>query len=635
MEFIKYSQRDEAALLYGNAVTGIIITFITSTFLVFSFNSPLTVHVKQLWWVVMTTLLAIRMLDVINWKTNLQHIEFDGKKSINRFISGVYPTAIMWSVYLTYIATHNSGFELTTTIITVSGIAGGSSMVLAAHKRTAMFYAFILPFPASITLLLSGEESIQLLGLLAVFFSVTMLISSKKSADFTARAVFLKNENENLLHHMEDQVEQRTQRIYELSNLDPLTLLFNRTAFLSNLKSVIDTSNKPLALLFIDLDGFKQINDSFGHKAGDEILRKTADRLKKSTQNEQLLCRWGGDEFLIAMTDVSETIAVGKAKQLIKNLSNPHTIDNSVLSVGATIGISLFPDHGTSEERLINTADMAMYYQKKIARSSVSVFSKEMEKIYSHEQYLKNELANAIDKQQLRLVFQPLVLADNKKVASFEALLRWQLDGEEIPPEEFTLIAEKYGLINKIGAWVILNACLQASQWDIEKKLAVCVNVSVVQLHDEHFIDMIDHALSTSSLSSELLHIEITESVFASDVSIISKQIKRLQSRGVKVAIDDFGTGFSSLSVIQDLAVDLVKIDRLFVEKLNENGSAIISAVMHIASSLDFLVIAEGVENEVQAQALSKLGVHYLQGYHYSKPIEIEDISNYLNEEHE
>ena len=190
-------------------------------------------------------------------------------------------------------------------------------------------------------------------------------------------------------------------------------------------------------------------------------------------------------------------------------------------------------------------------------------------------------------------------------------------------------------MIHEIGAWVLKDACWQASQWPFEQALPVCVNVSVIQLQDEHFISIIDDALSSSSLSGERLHIEITESVFAADTSIISERIKQLQNRKIKVSIDDFGTGYSSLSVIQDLAINMVKIDRSFVNKMNTNGHAIISAVMHIASSLDFLVIAEGVETEEQAEELQKLGVHYLQGYHYSKPIEIADIDSYLMQEPE
>jgi EAL domain-containing protein (putative c-di-GMP-specific phosphodiesterase class I) len=308
----------------------------------------------------------------------------------------------------------------------------------------------------------------------------------------------------------------------------------------------------------------------------------------------------------------------------------PHCIDNSVLSVGATIGIALYPDHATTEDSLIQSADMAMYFQKKKARSTVGVFSEQMEKIYSHELYLKNELTKAIENQQLRLAFQPLVIASNHNVFAFEALLRWQINGDNITPDEFIPIAEQYGLIHEIGAWVLKNACMEASRWDKSLQLAVSVNVSVIQFKDENFINIVEDALFASKFPAELLHIEITESVFSEDTHSILNQVKRLQTQGIKVSIDDFGTGYSSLSVMQDLAVNTVKIDRSFVNNLNGNGRPIISAVMNIASSLNFLVVAEGVETKEQAQELAKLGVHFLQGFYFSKPIEIEDIPDFL-----
>lgn len=634
-ELNKYMQRDAATLLYGNATSGILISLLTSSFLVFAFHASLADLFKQIWWLAMTFLLVLRGIDTIWWKNKLQNTKFDGKRAINRFITGAVPTAILWSIYLVYMTIYNSGIELTTTIIAVAAMAGGSATVLAAHKNTAMFYAFILLAPGSTGLFLSDVYALQLLGILGFGFSIVMLIISKKSADFTLHTLYLKNENTVLLHKMEEKVEQRTRKIYELSNLDPLTGLFNRTAFLNHLKSVIKNTDKTFALLFIDLDGFKKINDSIGHQAGDDILRKTADRLKQSNLDTQLLCRWGGDEFLIALENTSEAEAVEKSMQLIDKLSESHNTENSVLSVGATIGIALYPKHAETEERLIQSADMAMYYQKKQAPSSVGVFSEQMEKLYFHELRMKDGLTKAIEKQQLRLVYQPLVLSKDHKLVSFEALLRWQFDDENIPPDVFIPIAEQYGLIHEIGAWVLKQACLQASTWDVELGVSVCVNVSVIQLNNECFIDTVDEALASSGLSAELLHIEITESVFESDTNFLSQQIKSLQVRGIKVSIDDFGTGYSSLSVMQDLAVNIVKIDRSFVNKMNGNGYAIISAVMNIASSLDFLVVAEGVETEAQAKGLSSLGVHFLQGYHFSKPMEVGNISNFLSKEPE
>lgn len=627
----EHMKRDAAILLYGNAVAGISITLLTSSFLVFAFSYPITDSYKLAWWWGMFVLLLIRFLDALWWSVKLKHTDFDGKGSIKRFVIGANLTAIMWSIYLIYSTTHSNEMELTSTIIAVASMAGGSVAVLNAHKFTTLFFPFALLFPGSIALLASGTYDLQLLGILGIAFTVVIIIIAKKSADFTLHTLFLKNENSVLIHQMEEKVKQRTQKIFELSNVDPLTGLFNRSAFLSQLKTITTSPTNPFALLFIDLDGFKKINDINGHKIGDEILRKTADRINIFTSNSSLVCRWGGDEFLIAFEGMNEKNAIKSSSDLIEILSEPHITEGGSLSVGATIGIVLYPEHAKSEDRLIQLADMAMYYQKNQMRSKVCVFSDHMEKNYSYDLHLKNALTDAIKNEQLRLVFQPIIQSKDLKVISFEALLRWQLDGQNIDTEKFINIAEQYGLINEIGTWVLNNACMQASTWN---KLGVCVNVSVIQLQEDDFVNIVKQALSMSSLAPELLNIEITESVFASDLALISQQIKCLQEIGIKVSMDDFGTGYSSLSLMQDLAVDIVKIDRSFINKLDSNGDAIISAIMNISSALNFVVVAEGVETDQQQEALLGLGVHYLQGYNYAKPLEINQIQDYLNENH-
>jgi diguanylate cyclase (GGDEF)-like protein len=629
-------QRDAAELLYSNAISGVLISLITSSFLVFAFSDSQIQTFKISWWMIMTSILTIRLIDVIRWRLKLSNTEYDGRRAIRKFIFGVNTTAIMWALYSVFMTTQDSNIELTTTIIAIAAMAGGSATVLAAHKFTAIFYAFILLFPASISLIISAEYALQILGILGLAFSFVMVIVSKKSADFTSHTILLKNENAVLVNRMEEQVEQRTHKIYELSNLDPLTGLYNRTAFLSHLRNALNiakATNSPIALLFIDLDGFKNVNDSIGHKAGDRILLETAKRLKKSTLNTQLLCRWGGDEFLIALTDTNEERAKEESIKIIDILSQPHRFEHNCLSISATIGIALYPDQAISEDRLIQLADTAMYYQKKSSPSNACVFSEQMEKHLRHQLFLKNHLTDALEKKQLRLVYQPLVLSDSKKTFAFEALLRWNLDEQNIPPDAFIHIAEQYGLIHEIGAWVLINACKQAVKWDKDKQLSVCVNVSVIQLQDDSFIEIIDAALAESQLAPELLHIEITESVFASEPNMIANHIKKLQNRNIIVSIDDFGTGYSSLSVMQDLAVNVVKIDRSFVNRMNGNGHAIISAVMHIATLLNFKVVAEGVETQNQEQELTKLGVNFLQGFYFSKPIEQDKIDDYLKNE--
>jgi len=459
-----------------------------------------------------------------------------------------------------------------------------------------------------------------------------MFITAKKSADFTDEIIQLKNKNLSLVNHMEETIELRTQQIYELSNLDPLTKLYNRTAFLKKIDQLLINAiqkKHSLAVLFIDLDNFKHVNDSMGHVIGDRLLQQAATRLSDQCIDQQVFSRWGGNEFLIALPDVSEQHALNIAENLIQEISLPYVIENNKFVIGATIGISMFPKHAATANSLIQLADNAMYSKKYIQSNHAEMFSEELSTQLERETKLKNGLTHAIDKEQLSIHFQPIICTKSKKIHYCEALLRWTLDGENISPVEFIPLAEQYGHIIKLGKWVLEEACLYASRWpEIQ---AIAVNVSVIQLQDEQFIPIVDNALKKSQLNPEKLHIEITESVFSKDKSIMLKRIKALQSKGIKVSIDDFGTEYSSLSVIQELNVNIVKIDRSFVQQLDNTGYPIINAVLHIASALDYKVVAEGIEELDQAEKLMGMGVDYLQGYLFAKPMPAEEFEEYIN----
>ena len=307
-------------MLYQNSIGGILVSFFAATMLVFAFDNSNLASFKYAWWAVMVVVIIIRFIDSTWWRIKQKGQEYDGRRAILRFITGTFATAIMWCVYCLGVYSTADTVELASTIIIVAAMAGGAASVLAAHKKTAMAYSFILLVPFSIALLLSNDDYRQVLGVLGISFGLVMSISAKKAAEFTSQAIRLKNENALLVQHMEAQVEKRTRKIYELSNLDPLTGLFNRTAFLNHLKSTLNTcieKHQPMALLFIDLDGFKKINDTIGHDAGDQILTQTALRLKEHCEDQQLLCRWGGDEFLIALPNTQQSAAVAQAKTLI------------------------------------------------------------------------------------------------------------------------------------------------------------------------------------------------------------------------------------------------------------------------------------------------------------------------------
>lgn len=581
----------------------------------------------------MVVILLIRLVDTFVWLNRSKTTEMNGKLSILRFSVGTITTAAMWCVYCLVVFPYVDTIELAFNIIIVSAMAGGASTVLAGSKTTAMLYSAILLIPFSIALLLEPQFHEYILGILGLSFGFIMLLTANKSADFTSLAIRLKNENATLVEHMEAEVSARTRQIYELSNIDPLTRLFNRSAFLNHLRSGLKSSKesaKSLALLFIDLDGFKKINDTIGHETGDMVLEQTAERLKACYSNHHLICRWGGDEFLIALENSNQKEAIVLADKLIKQISVPYIFSKNRLSISATVGIAMFPEHATNELVLIQLADTAMYYQKKAFPSTAGVFSAHLGKQLSREQRLKDALSEAIENQQLRLVFQPIVDAETFQPVAFEALLRWQLENENTPPYEFISIAEQYGHIRKIGAWVLSEACKASMSWQSQQALSVAVNVSVIQLQDSDFIEIVDKAISDSGLPAEFLHIEITESVFAADKEILLDKIAGLQDRGIKVSIDDFGTEYSSLSVIQELSADKVKIDQVFVASLDTNGMPIVNAVLQIAKAFGYDVVAEGVETIQQAEILRKAGVNHLQGFYFAKPLESSMVNRYL-----
>lgn len=628
--------RDSLSLLYSNGLGGILITFLAASGLAFGFEKSVNDDFKLFWWIVLCILLSLRLSDVLFWYYSIKKSAlYNLRLGRIRFIAGTLGTALWWSIYCFYVSSDVQMIELASMIVVVSAMAGGGATILAASKLTTMLYATILLCPFSIALVTSSENHRVVLGALGLGFCLVMVITGRKSAIFTRHAIYLKHENAILVNHMEQQVEQRAAKIYELSNIDPLTGLFNREAFSASLSTQLErrkNTDEHLALLFIDLDGFKKINDMLGHDIGDQVLMQSSKRIKKQLLVDNLLCRWGGDEFLIAMPNVSEEQALNYAHFLISSISNVYELDNNRLYLGATIGIALYPKHAQNERELIQLADTTMYHQKKTKAGTAAVFNAKIGNQLIREHKLKQALSEAIIRQEMQVVYQPIVCAELHTTKACEALLRWNLDGESIPPDEFILLAEQGGQIIKIGTWVLYEACRTAAGWEhsMLKAPDISVNVSVIQLLDDNFLTVVNKILAETGLSAEKLFLEITESFFSADKDKMFNQIKALQSRGIKVSIDDFGTGYSSLSVMQDLAFNTVKIDRAFVQKIESSGFAIIKAVAQIAKTMHCSIVAEGVETKEQAKILQSLGVDSLQGFYFSKPLDKEKTLDFI-----
>jgi diguanylate cyclase (GGDEF)-like protein len=388
--------------------------------------------------------------------------------------------------------------------------------------------------------------------------------------------------------------------------------------------------------LFLDLDTFKNINDSLGHSVGDLLLQELAERFKTWGRKQDTVARVGGDEFLIVLTEVKDIIdAAVAAERLLDAIIGEYTIQDHTLNITCSLGISIFPEHGADAETLIKNADAAMYSAKENGRNNLRFFTEEMNAQVVERLTLENSLRVALDKKELFLVYQPQVDMSTGRIVGLEALLRWQHpELGLVPPDRFIRIAEKSGLILPIGEWVLRTACSQALKWQEEglPAVTVAVNVSAIQFRQESFCGLIGRVLHETGLAPQCLELELTESLLVADTGVTLSVIQELKAMGLTLAIDDFGTGYSSFSYLRQFRVSKLKIDRSFIRDVavNPDDAAITAAIISMAKSLKLKVIAEGVENEAQMSFLRAHHCDEIQGYYFSKPLAVEKVADKL-----
>ncbi len=412
---------------------------------------------------------------------------------------------------------------------------------------------------------------------------------------------------------------------------DPLTNLPNRLLFLERLQHALDSNRQDeslSAVLFLDLDNFKIINDSLGHEEGDKLLRIVGQRLQRDSRPTDTIARLGGDEFAILLEDIDSVgDAVRAAQRIARELRTPFDLQGRELTVTSSIGIALSDPAYARTEDLLRDADVAMYQAKK-AKKTHEVFHPSMYVQVLERLSIEEDLRRAISQNNLEVYYQPIVRLDTYKIVGVEALMRWG-DKERgvLPPSEFIPIAEDTGLIIPAGAWVLEEACRQAEEWserhEILSELKMCVNLSVRQFQHPGLLDSIEHILQETGLNAGNLHVEITESTMMDDEQYAKSILGKLKNLGLNVSIDDFGTGYSSLSYLRDLPADFLKIDQSFVRGLEEKtpDAAITSLVVDLAHTLGLAAIAEGVERAGQLTKLREMGCDLGQGYYFSEPL--------------
>lgn len=521
--------------------------------------------------------------------------------------------------------------------------AGGAGFIVNS-LGTARFWAFLVCIPI----------------IIIVYFSYDRYMREvKASARHAEEAERARAESEH------ERAEQAERHVQELNNYiaeqerisrvleetkehfrhaafhDSLTGLPNRAMFTELLKAEIESSKRRddhmFAVLFLDLDRFKNINDSLGHTHGDLLLVAFAERLERTLRPVDTLARFGGDEFAILLSGMSDaTDAVRVAQRIHDELTKPFVLDKNSAFATASIGIALSSTGYDRPEDILRDADTAMYRAKENGKARYELFDHGMHAKAVSRLQLESDLRQAIEEKQFCVYYQPIVSLQTGRLSGFEALVRWNHPRRGlVSPADFIPVAEETGLIVPIGEWVLNQACVQVRQWQLDspshRSLSLSVNLSARQVAQPDLLDRIKGALETSRLSPHCLKLEITESVVMENAEAATLMFKQLRSLGVQLSIDDFGTGYSSLSYLHRFPLNYLKIDRSFVMRLTtENDNAIVRTISTLARNLGMEVIAEGIETEEQHQQLKMLGCEYGQGYLFSRPVDNEGVLNLL-----
>lgn len=429
----------------------------------------------------------------------------------------------------------------------------------------------------------------------------------------------------------------------QLAEKDSLTGLANRHVFEEHLGLSIfqaKRSNKGLALLMLDLDNFKNVNDTLGHNAGDQLLIEVAHRFVQQIREGDLLCRIGGDEFAILAQNLDDPVKIEHlTKRILDTLSKPFIIDGVSLTVTTSIGVANYPDNATDAVQLLKCADVAMYRSKGLGRNQCHFYSKKIHEKVQRRAELERELYSAVERAEFTTYFQPQIDCTTEKIVGAEALIRWEHPTKGlIGPNEFVHIAEEIGLIDKIGEWVLEATCQQFSIWNDKYKnpnmvFAVAVNLSAMQLVLPDFVKTVSSLLAKYKIDPQQLELEITESTLINASSVSSDTLDSLSELGIKLAIDDFGTGYSSLAQLQKYPFKILKIDKSFVHATSSKGTVFLEAINNFAKTLDIVTVVEGVETEAQKNLCQKLKFDRMQGYYFSRPVPASEFENLLDNE--
>lgn len=440
---------------------------------------------------------------------------------------------------------------------------------------------------------------------------------------------------------MIEKLKSREEKLKWIAYNDMLTGLKNRSFLLNHLEYLLDKENgsKSVGIIYFDLDNFKTINDTYGHSYGDRLLSEVAKRLNYINTDAYIIARIGGDEFVVinpCLEDIWDMVDF--SNKILEALGRPFTFDDNQLFIGASIGISAYPNDAQTVEELLKCADMAMYYAKENGKNKWQIFDSKMRRIVERNHNIERYLRQALDRKEFSLSYQPQYHTETNKMRGFEVLLRWNNEelGGNVEPVEFIKIAENCGFINEIGEWVIRSACEKLEYlWNnYYDDFMISVNISAIQLMQHNFIDMVESIISQHNILPEMLEFEITESIFIESYDQARINLHKIKKMGIKISLDDFGTGYSSLSYLNNLPIDSLKIDRTFVSDVTKGifKETMLESIIILAHKLGLNVIAEGVETRDHLFSIRKFNCDFAQGFHFSEPIKEADLDSYLRQ---
>ncbi|MCE0495890.1 putative bifunctional diguanylate cyclase/phosphodiesterase [Vibrio salinus] len=627
--FSMYAQ-ERLKVFSFNMITSVIVNLFVATVLVVS---PLYADIgnnKYLWLGILFVICIIRLFVAIFARN-------DPRYKMNLHFWGVVSAGVIWALF-PYIFNGVFDFkEEMITIVVFCGMAGGGATLLNADLRSSIVFTTIIVLPYSVLLLLSSEPNKFALGILGIGFWVALTISSYQCAKFISSGIRNKAKLDDMVDNLELKVKERTAQIIRLEERDMLTELNNRNSFLSkvelNLNKTHIEHHDIHAVLYIDMRGFKILNNTYGHLFGDHVLSTLGTRFRSVDKfYDSISGRWGSDEFVLYVESLSRIAIKQFLKYLQETLTKEIRQHNIKIVPSYHIGIRIYKEH----EDIVTSVRKAYHAVQEGKQKNLRIchFSDEIQRQTERKEFLRRSMEESLKQEAFYLHYQPIVNVTTNEIDGYEALVRWTLNGEIISPAEFVSVAEEHGLIINLGKLVLKKSLMTLHEINkINSNVSMSINVSVIQFQDDEFPAFLDFYVKKYQINPANVHLEITETVLIENLEKLSNAISEIKKRGILISIDDFGTGFSSISVLKSLAIDFIKIDKIYIDNICNEGKdkSIVEAVTKMSHLIGCQVIAEGIEEQSQLEKLIDIEADFYQGFYFSRPVDIDKALAFLN----